>query len=69
MCLTSAFALFKLKLFDIHDLSGNRNTDAYSLCVNAALFNRMQFALVRCVLRLSTPRARLSTSPRRSRVA
>lgn len=47
MCLTSAFALFKLKLFDIHDLSGNRNTDAYSLCVNAALFNRMQFALVR----------------------
>ena len=58
MCLTSAFALFKLKLFDIHDLSGDRNTDAYSLCVNAALFNRMQFALVRARVRERFPARR-----------
>ena len=45
MCLTMSYALFNLKLFDFHDLSGARNTEAYSLCVNAALFNRMQFSL------------------------
>jgi hypothetical protein len=31
MFLTMTYTLFRMKLFDIHDLSGNRNTDAYSV--------------------------------------
>jgi hypothetical protein len=33
MCLCSTYAVFKMKLFDMMDLSGNQNTDPYSLLV------------------------------------
>jgi len=45
MCLASTFAVFRLKLFDMMDLSGNQNTDPYSLLVCSSLFNRLQFSL------------------------
>lgn len=45
MCLASTYAVFRLKLFDMMDLSGNQNTDPYSLLVCASLFNRLQFSL------------------------
>lgn len=45
MCVCSTYAMFKLKFFDILDLSPHRNTDPYALCINAAFFNRLQFSL------------------------
>ena len=45
MCLCSTYSVFSLKLFGMMDLSGNQNTDPYSLLVCASLFNRLQFAL------------------------
>jgi len=45
MCLCSTYAIFRLKFFDVLDLSGNQNTDPYALCINAALMNRLQFSL------------------------
>ena len=31
MFLSMTFAMFRMKIFDIHDLSGHGNTDAYSV--------------------------------------
>jgi len=45
MCICSTFAVFRIKFLDILDLSPHRNTDPYALCINAALFNRLQFSL------------------------
>jgi hypothetical protein len=45
MCACSTFTVFRIKLFDMLDLSGGQNTDPYSLLLNASLFNRLQFSL------------------------
>ena len=45
MCLLTMYSVFKLKIFNVLDLSGNQNTDPYSLLVNASLMNRLQFSL------------------------
>lgn len=45
MCICSTYTMFKLKLFDLLDLSPHQHTDPYSLCINATYFNRIQFSL------------------------
>ena len=45
MCVCSTYAIFRLKVGDILDLAPHHTTDPYALCINAALFNRLQFSL------------------------
>lgn len=45
MCICSTYAVFKFRFFNLLDLSPHRNTDPYAMCINAALFNRLQFSL------------------------
>ena len=45
MCVCSTYAIFRLKVFDLLDLAPHQHTDPYALCINAALFNRLQFSL------------------------
>ena len=45
MCLCTYLSLFRLKLFGAVELSGNRQSDPYSLMFNAAYLCRLQFSL------------------------
>ncbi len=61
MCLLSMYTVFKLKIFNMLDLAGHQNTDAYSLLVNV----RGRGALP--PLRRPMQRASPAPSPRRHR--
>ena len=53
-CWCTFLSVFRLKVFGLLELSGNRQTDAFSLLFNAAFMCRLQFAISFNFLQITT---------------
>lgn len=54
LCWCTFLCIFRFKFFGLLELSGNRQTDAYSLLFNAAFMCRLQFAIAFNFIQITT---------------